>query len=65
MFDARDENKEDSNTHHVAEMVALLGPPPREFLQRSEFALEFFDEHGKSINLGAFIYIICSFTGYS
>lgn len=65
MFDARDENKEDSNLHHVADMIALLGPPPREFLQRSEYTLEFFDEHGKSRYLGVFIYITCSFPGFS
>jgi hypothetical protein len=48
MFDTRDENKENSNLHHMAEMVALLGPPPREMLQRSEYASEFFDVQGMS-----------------
>jgi hypothetical protein len=46
MFDARDANKENSNLHHMAEMVALLGPPPRKMLQRSEYASEFFDKQG-------------------
>ncbi|KAI9842414.1 MAG: hypothetical protein M1837_007159 [Sclerophora amabilis] len=46
MFDARDANKENSSLHHLAEMIALLGPPPRDFLQRSAIAAEYFDEHG-------------------
>ncbi|PGH11756.1 CMGC/SRPK protein kinase [Polytolypa hystricis UAMH7299] len=41
-----DSNGQDSNLHHLAEMVALLGPPPRDFLQRSDYASEFFDENG-------------------
>ena len=27
-------------------MIALLGPPPADFLERSEFAEEFFDSQG-------------------
>jgi hypothetical protein len=29
-------------------MIAILGPPPKEMLQDSEYASEFFDEKGKS-----------------
>ncbi|KAI9678157.1 MAG: hypothetical protein M1817_006102 [Caeruleum heppii] len=47
LFDARDANKENSSLHHLAEMIALLGPPPRDFLQRSGTASEYFDEHGE------------------
>jgi hypothetical protein len=46
LFNARDENGNDSNLHHLAEMIALLGPPPGHFLERSEFAEEFFDGQG-------------------
>jgi serine/threonine-protein kinase SRPK3 len=46
LFDARDENKQNSNVHHLAEMVALLGPPPIDFLKGSEYAPEFFDGQG-------------------
>jgi hypothetical protein len=31
-------------------MVALLGPPPGDFLKRSEYAPEFFDEQGVLAN---------------
>ena len=47
LFNARDENKQDSNLHHLAEMLALLGPPPKGFLKRSEYAPEFFDDQGE------------------
>ncbi|KAK2756125.1 hypothetical protein FQN54_005533 [Arachnomyces sp. PD_36] len=46
LFDARDENKENSNLHHLAEMVALLGSPPNDFLRKSDYAPEFFDDQG-------------------
>ncbi|MCJ1256343.1 hypothetical protein MMC24_004164 [Lignoscripta atroalba] len=47
MFDGRNKtNKEYSNRQHLAEMIAYLGPPPKEFLQRSEESSEYFDEHG-------------------
>lgn len=29
------ENKED-NIYHLARMIALLGPPPKDFLERSQ-----------------------------
>lgn len=45
MFDARGAN-ENSSLQHFAEMVALLGPPPRDFLRRSTIASKYFDEHG-------------------
>ncbi|KAK9384674.1 kinase-like domain-containing protein [Lipomyces mesembrius] len=46
LFTAEDGNGQNSNVHHLAEMVALLGPPPTEFLQRSDYASEFFDDDG-------------------
>lgn len=48
MLDARNAKK-DSNLHHLAEMVALLGMPPKDFLLRSDYASEFFDQHGQSL----------------
>ncbi|OAT06883.1 CMGC/SRPK protein kinase [Blastomyces gilchristii SLH14081] len=40
LFDARDENRQNLNLHHLAEMVALLGTPPVGFLR------QFFDYQG-------------------
>lgn len=34
---------------HLAEMVAFMGPPPREFLQRRKKCATYFDESGKNI----------------
>ncbi|KAJ5249185.1 protein kinase domain protein [Penicillium chermesinum] len=52
LFDALDEDKEYSPSHHVAEMVAYLGAPPLHFLQRSEETLNVFDENGKWLGAG-------------
>lgn len=46
LFNAQDSGGQDSNLHHLAEMVALLGPPPTGFLQRSDYTSEFFDNNG-------------------
>ncbi|KAI9832542.1 MAG: hypothetical protein M1819_004332 [Sarea resinae] len=35
MFEALDTEKKPSNPHHLAEMIALLGPPPPEFILRA------------------------------
>jgi serine/threonine protein kinase len=35
-----------SNDQHLAEMVSLVGPPPPEFLQRSEKCLRYWDSKG-------------------
>lgn len=34
---------------HLASIVGLLGPPPLEFLQRSEYRSPYFDDRGKSL----------------
>lgn len=48
LFDAIDpENGEMSATHYVAEMVAYLGLPPREYIHRSETTAKVFDKHGE------------------
>ncbi|MCJ1281667.1 hypothetical protein MMC26_000988 [Xylographa opegraphella] len=45
MFNAIDpEDKQYSNRFHLAEMIAYLGPPPLEFLRRSDEYKEYFDE---------------------
>jgi len=46
MFDGRGPDKEHSDVHLLAEMIALLGPPPPKFLQRSKNSLEYWDEAG-------------------
>ncbi|RJE21871.1 Protein kinase domain-containing protein [Aspergillus sclerotialis] len=43
LFYARDSNKQNSDGHHLAEMITLLGPPPKDVLQGSDYAGEFFD----------------------
>ncbi len=57
LFDGRNPvTGEYENRFHLASIVALLGPPPPEFLRRSEWSLEYFDEHGKSfIELSMFL----------
>lgn len=47
MFDAVDENEGNSDLHHIAEMIALLGPPSKDFLRRSQFISEYWDEEGQ------------------
>jgi serine/threonine-protein kinase SRPK3 len=37
------------NRFHLAIIVGLLGPPPLEFLQRSEFSSVYFDEIGECL----------------
>lgn len=32
--------------HHLAETVSLLGPPPKEFLEKAENSDAYFDEKG-------------------
>ncbi|KAE8407007.1 protein kinase [Aspergillus pseudonomiae] len=47
LFYAQDENKRESDSHHLAEMIAYLGPPPRDMLEKSEYANKYFDNSGK------------------
>lgn len=37
-----------SEAHLLASMIALLGPPPSQFLERSDKSLRFWDESGMS-----------------
>lgn len=45
VYDPEDEFLNDA--HHLAAMIALLGPPPQEFLERSQEALKYWDEKGR------------------
>jgi serine/threonine protein kinase len=50
MFDGLDpETGKYGNRFHLASIVGLLGPPPLEFLQRSECSSVYFDDRGKSL----------------
>jgi serine/threonine-protein kinase SRPK3 len=40
-----------SEHHHLAQMVAFMGPPPTDFLQRSEKSKQFWDDKGDSDTL--------------
>ena len=48
LFDARDNEGLHNNRYHVAEMVAYLGIPPKEFQRRSSNTPLVFDEEGES-----------------
>lgn len=49
MFDGFDpETGKYENRFHLASIVGLLGPPPLEFLQRSEYSSIYFDDRGKT-----------------
>jgi serine/threonine-protein kinase SRPK3 len=50
MFDGLDpEAGKYENRFHLASIVGLLGPPPPEFLQRSECSSVYFDDKGKPL----------------
>jgi serine/threonine-protein kinase SRPK3 len=52
MFDGLDpETGKYENRFHLASIVGLLGPPPLEFLQRSEFSPVYFDNRAKYLIL--------------
>ncbi|OGM47773.1 protein kinase [Aspergillus bombycis] len=46
LFYGRDSDKKGSDGHHIAEMIAIMGPPPKEMIQNSVYATEFFDDEG-------------------
>ncbi|KAF5601319.1 cmgc srpk kinase [Fusarium pseudocircinatum] len=52
LFTAKDEDGDMYDAAHLAELIATLGPPPQEFLQRNgERAADFWDEQGKWLGL--------------
>jgi hypothetical protein len=46
VYDPDDEAQNDA--HHLANMTALLGPPPLKFLNRSSKSRQYWDENGES-----------------
>ncbi|KAK0117741.1 hypothetical protein ONS95_012067 [Cadophora gregata] len=54
LYDANDPARNEA--HHLANMIALLGPPPVEFLQRSSKSHEYWDKNGKANTLYVAIY---------
>ena len=46
MFNERLPSREASEPAHLARMIALLGPPPKDLLERGQFSSTFFDEEG-------------------
>lgn len=50
LFHGLDEKRKSSATHHVAEMVALMGNPPLEYIKRSPDTMNVFDEEGLLCN---------------
>ena len=46
LFRARNPERNLDDGYHLAEMQAVLGDPPLEFLARSERSLEFWDKNG-------------------
>lgn len=46
MFDGRNIKRIISDKYHLSEMIAILGPPPLEFLTRSKNSFNYFDEEG-------------------
>ncbi|CAK96399.1 hypothetical protein CBS115989_2363 [Aspergillus niger] len=46
LFTKPDLESDADNARRFAEMISLLGPPPVEFLRRSEESLKFWDENG-------------------
>lgn len=47
MFRDRLPSRNDSTPAHIARMIALLGPPPKDILERGSWSNYFFDESGK------------------
>lgn len=53
MFNTRGPDGIPDSLHHMAHIMALLGPPPLDFLERSrsERRQEYYDVKGECINL--------------
>ncbi|KAM0288491.1 hypothetical protein ACHAO9_007137 [Fusarium lateritium] len=52
LFTAKDSDGDMYDAAHLAELIATLGPPPQEFLQRNtERTADFWDEKGKWLGL--------------
>lgn len=51
LFNSYDPDGTYSERHHLAEMVAFLGPPPVDFLRQSVESQKYRNDDGKSNNL--------------
>lgn len=49
MFKVRDAKNELSMEHQLAHIVALLGPPPIDFVKGNDMALKYFNVVGESL----------------
>jgi serine/threonine-protein kinase SRPK3 len=47
LFTERLPNRDASAPAHIARMIALLGPPPKDLLKRGQFSGLFFDVEGE------------------
>ena len=47
LFKDRLPSRNGSTSAHIARMIALLGPPPKNILERGSWSKNFFDESGK------------------
>lgn len=46
LFSVRGPNGDQLSEYHLAEMCAILGSPPLDYLQRTETSWEYFEPHG-------------------
>lgn len=58
LFKARNPDRELDDAYHLAEMHAVLGAPPLEFLTRSDKSFQFWDKDGRS-------YLLCQADPYT
>ena len=47
MFEFRDSKNELSMGHHLAHVLALLGPPPADFLKPNDIIFKYFNADGE------------------
>jgi len=47
LFSAKNQDGLYSERSHISEMIAVLGPPPQELLERSSAAIRFWDRNGR------------------
>lgn len=47
LFSAKNSDGKYSESHHLAQMVAILGNPPPEFLAASKRSSKYWDQHGE------------------
>lgn len=48
LFSAKSSDGQYSESHHLAQMVAILGDPPPDFLAASETSSKYWDQNGES-----------------